>query len=647
MKSLIALWAAMADDLAIACCTSATLDKKTVKRRVKCEGLPFLTITLPDLGKATQKWLDQGHATFHPSFYYRRGRSLPEFLQGFFGRVFDPVSGVLLDEPDIDAIFAIRQLTLTFGKILHPCSDARVKKAMSDFIKCEREVREFDSKLAESDLRDFENMSNLLFGRVFAKMDSDIHYGTLLPRHGPGATADRLSSNGKYNLRSWTTRLEQCFPAHEFLLPNLNFIEELDEESFTEPGAETPVRVVSVPKTMKTPRIIAIEPAAMQYMQQAILRCFLDHFERDNLLSKMIGFDDQTPNQRMAHQGSIDGQTATLDLSEASDRVSNQLVRAMLRRWPHLHAAVDATRSRRADVPGEGVIRLAKYASMGSALCFPMEAMVFTTIIFLGIQRSLNTSLTRKDIKSLSGSVRVYGDDLIVPIRQVRMIVQTLEHFGARVGLSKSFWTGRFRESCGKEYYAGRDVSIVRVRRNLPTTITDASEVISTVSLRNQLAEVGCFERTIELLDNRLWKLLKYFPVVGPDSSLLGRVCTGTGLDNHVPNRSRRDPSLQIPLVKGWFVQGKPPSDPLEGSGALLKCLLRLESRFPTGVVRVDTDLLPCYEPSPSFDSRELKNSLDRRTSLRMPSVSQDEKHLERSGRPKHVSIKLGWRSPR
>jgi hypothetical protein len=643
MKSLMSLWSAMADDLAIACCTSATLDKKTVKRRVECEGLSFLTITLPDLGKASQNWLDQGHATFHPSFYYRRGRSLPEFLQGFFGRVFDPVSGVLLDNPSIDAIFAIRQLTLTFGKILVPCSNTRVKEAMDGFIKCEREVREFDSELVESDLDEFSRMSNLLFGRIFSKMDSDIHYGTLLPKHGPGATADRLTSNGKYNLRSWTTRLERCFPSHEFLLPNLNFIGELKKESFSEPDAETPVRVVSVPKTMKTPRIIAIEPACMQYVQQAILRCFLDHFSRDELLKKMIGFDDQSPNQRMAHRGSIDGQTATLDLSEASDRVSNQLVRAMLHRWPHLLEAVDACRSRRADVPGHGVIRLAKYASMGSALCFPVEAMVFTTIIFLGIQRALNTSLTRKDIKSLSGSVRVYGDDLIVPIRQVRTIVQTLEHFGARVGLSKSFWTGKFRESCGKEYYDGRDVSIVRVRRMLPTTIADASGVISAVSLRNQLAEVGCFDRTVEWLDNRLWRILKYFPVVGPDSPLLGRVSTGTHLDNHCPNVSKWDPSLHIPLVRGYVVQGKPPSDPLDGSGALLKCLLRLESRFPTGVVRVDTDLLPCYEPSPSYDSE----ILNREASLRMPSVSQDEKHLERSGRPKHVSIKLGWRSPR
>jgi hypothetical protein len=638
VKSLMSLWSATADDLAVACCTSATLDKKTVKRRVESEGLSFLTITLPDLGKASQNWLDQGHATFHPSFKSERGRSLPLFLKGFFDRVFNPVSGVLLDEPDIDAIFAIRQLTLMFAKILHPCSDARVKKAMSDFVECEHNVREFDSNIVESDLDEFERMSNLLFGRMFSEMDRDIQYGTLLPKHGPGATADRLTFNGKYNLRSWTSRLEQYFPASEHLIPNSHFMSELESVTFCEPDAETPVRVVPVPKTLKTPRIIAIEPACMQYMQQAVLRCFLNRFERDRLLSKMIGFDDQIPNQEMARRGSIDGQTATLDLSEASDRVSNQLVRTMLRRWPHLHGAIDACRSRRAEVPGYGVLRLAKYASMGSALCFPIEAMVFTTIIFLGIQKSLNTSLTRKRIEQLSGSVRVYGDDLIVPTRHVRMVVRQLEHFGARVGRAKSFWTGKFRESCGKEYYDGRDVSISRVRRNLPDTTTDAKEVISTVSLRNQLAEVGCFARTVDSLDSLLRSVLKHYPEVGPDSSLLGRVdpYTPSYCSTQMGEKIRFDSYLQIPLVRGFVVQAKAPSDPLEGVGALLKCLLKLEHRNPSGVVRVDTDLVPTYEPSVS--------DLPDQTSFRMPSGSQDEKHLERSGRPKHVGIKLGWR---
>jgi hypothetical protein len=68
MKSLMSLWSRIAEESAIRCCTSATADINTAGRRIEHEGLSFLTITLPDLGKATQKWLDQGKVGIHPSF---------------------------------------------------------------------------------------------------------------------------------------------------------------------------------------------------------------------------------------------------------------------------------------------------------------------------------------------------------------------------------------------------------------------------------------------------------------------------------------------------------------------------------------------------------------------------------------------------
>jgi hypothetical protein len=125
MKSLISLWSRTAKELAVRCRTSATLDIKTVESRTEHEGLSFLAITLADLGSVTQKWLDQGFVDSSGSASFRkksgRGRtSLPAFLSGFYSRVFDPSSGALLNEPDIEAIYAIRQLTLMFGKIALP-----------------------------------------------------------------------------------------------------------------------------------------------------------------------------------------------------------------------------------------------------------------------------------------------------------------------------------------------------------------------------------------------------------------------------------------------------------------------------------------------------------------------------------------------
>jgi len=541
--------------------------------------------------------------------------------------VFDPGSGVLFEDPDIEAIFALRQLTLMFSKIALPevslqgkpqrgvVTPRRERRAMLDFLECEQDVKVSDDLLDPLYMEEFQAMSDMLFGDVFAKVDRDIHWGRPVPKHGPGATADRLSSNGKWNQRSWPARLQQVFPVEEFLIPNSRFSSELDEElDILEPGAEIPVRVVTVPKTLKAPRIIAIEPTAMQYAQQALLQCFLSAINEDDFLTRTVGFDDQEPNRLLAQAGSFSGELATLDLSEASDRVSNQHVRAMLQDYPHLLEAVQACRSRKADVPGHGVQRLAKFASMGSALCFPMEAIVFTTLIFLGIQRELNTPLSRETlIKEFSGRVRVFGDDLIVPRDYVLSVVDELSTFGYKVNINKSFWTGRFRESCGREYYDGHDVSIVKVRSVLPSRRQDADGVISAVALRNQLYWAGLWSGA-RWMDNYLGKLLKYFPNVAPSSPVLGRE-SALGYEFQTI-----DPNTHSPLVKGYIVRAKPPPDVLDGSGALLKCLLRdhpkmggfgfVPARYDSGLPRVD------------------------------------EEHLERSGRPERVDIKLGRATP-
>jgi hypothetical protein len=598
LKSLIVLWSTLANEYARRCCTSATMDIKTVQGRVKHEGISFLTISLPSFGKDFQKSLDQGivDRDSYQGFSWRAG--LPRFLGGFLDLVFDRDSGVLVDQPNIEAILAIRQLTLLYSKILLPCSNSREREAMKGYVDCDREVKEADLMRFESDLLDFHRISRLLFGSTFSEIDKLVYDEDVLPKHGPGATADYLLGNQKYLQKTWTHRLQEVFSSENMLLPNARFAHE-DDVTYLEPGEELPVRVIPVPKTQKTPRIIAIEPTCMQYMQQAILEPLIERLESDSILKNFLGFTDQGPNQTMAKEGSEDGSTATLDLSEASDRVSNQLVRRMCSDHPHLLMGLEATRSRKADVPGEGVIRLAKYASMGSALCFPVEAMVFLTLIFLGIERESNTRFTkRSQFREYFGRVRVYGDDLIVPIDSVESVIHTLEHFGASVGMAKSFWIGRFRESCGKEYYDGNDVSIVKFRRVLPTSLSDGPGCISMVSFRNQLYQHGCWE-TAAYMDSVIRKVFHYYPVVTETSQALGRV----SFLGYQPERMCAQ--LHRPLVKGYVVRSIIPRNPLENDGALLKYFLKRGG---------------------------------------LPSV--DRRHLERSGRPRAVDIKPRWVTP-
>jgi hypothetical protein len=598
MKSLQLLWKVLAHECASICCTSAAVDCKTVDRRIEHEGLSFLTITLPDFGKELQKALDQGTVDRSLFTSFRRRGELPLFLGGFLDLVFDRTSGRLLESPNIEAIRCLRQLTLSFAKIAIPCSPARERKAMQGYIECEQDMKELDKCLTSIDLERFGQMSSILFGSMFSRVDSDVYHGNIVPRHGPGSTADKLLGNQKYRQRAWTQRLEEVFHFGDFLFPSPSYYDSYEGVDILEPGSEIPVKVISVPKTQKTPRIIAMEPTVTQYVQQGLLASILNSIERDDFLSSVLGFSDQVPNQELAREGSLYGDLATLDLSEASDRVSNQLVRTMLRHHPHLLRGVDACRSRRADVPGHGVIRLSKFASMGSALCFPVEAMVFLTIVFIGIEESLNRPLSRKDIMSFRHNVRIYGDDIIVPVDHVHSVVAALEHFGALVNRGKSFWTGKFRESCGKEYYDGHDVSIVKIRTVLPTQRTNATEVISTVSLRNQLYWAGLWQTT-RWLDELLVRILVKYPLVSSTSPVLGRESV-LGYETQGITTS-----THAPYVKGYVVSARSPVNELDDFDALLKYLIKRGRE-------------PFY----------------------------DEDHLMRSGRPHSVHIKMRRSSP-
>jgi len=600
MKSLTSLWNVLADEMASRCCTSTTKDQKTVQGRVKDEGLSFLTITLPTFGKDFQFCLDQGLVSPKSFLSFRKtGSCLPSFLRGFTELVFDSGTGILLDDPDIEAIYAVRQLTLTFSKMLLPCTPERERKAMSEYIQCDKEVDYVDSCTPNSAYAEFRRVAQHLFGDLFACVDRDIYTGNIVPRHGPGATAERLSSNGKFLTRYWTDRLESVFHVGDFLYPNSRFVSDCyDDVDFLEPGSEMPSRVISVPKTQKAPRIIAIEPSTVQYVQQGILESITQH-TRSSFLNGFIGSDTQEPNQLLAQKGSSDGSLATLDLSEASDRVSAKLVLELLARHHLTRDAVFACRSERASVPGHGVISLSKFASMGSALCFPVEAMVFLTIVFMAVEKEQGCRFSRKeDFLPFLGQVRVYGDDIIVPTEYVHTVVDLLELFGARVGRHKSFWIGKFRESCGKEYYSGHDVSIVKVRNLFPSHRQQVAEVTSLVSLRNQFYEHGCW-KTAAWLDVHIRKIFKYFPNVEPTSSALGRV----SFLGYVSEKEHE--YLHSPLVKAYVDTSVSPRDPLDGPGAMLKFFLKRGS-------------------DPTFDG----------------------KHLERAGRPRTRRIKARWVSP-
>lgn len=595
------LWRELAQELGQWCRVSTTRDIQTVTRRFEEEGMSFLTITLPAFAVDFERGLadERVAPTMFQGFKKRGG--LPLLLGGFLEQVFDRRTGVLLGHASPDAVFAIRQLTRLYSKILLPCSEERERKAFDGYIQVESELEEAEREWTLQGIAEFSRVSRLLFGRVLTGMDLLCASGELVPRHGKGTTAERLLGNQKFYQREWPKRLEQAgFYADSFLIPNHRYYPHLEHVEFLDPGEERPSRVISVPKTLKTPRIIAAEPVCMQYAQQAIAGPLVELLEHDRVSQWFVGFTDQVPNQVLAREGSIDGGLATLDLSEASDRVSNQLVRHMLHGYTNLSEMVQACRSLQADVPHYGVKPLVKFASMGSALTFPIEAMVFCTLAFVGIERCLDSKLTEDDVKSFRGQVRVYGDDIVVPVQYAVSVSEVLESFGFKVNTRKSFWTGKFRESCGKDYFKGRDVSVVKVRRVAPASRRDVEEIVSMVSLRNQLYHRG-FVTTVDILDLYLGKLLRHYPRVNPNSPLLGRHSIDVTIDEMCPRTHK-------PLARGYVVKETLPENRVDDHQALLKVFL----------MNFEKDSLPAV----------------------------DANHLERSGRPSGVALKLTKADP-
>jgi hypothetical protein len=688
LKDLKALWSELARESASWCGTSAERDIKTVALRIEAEGESFLTISLPRFAKALEKGLDDGALDYTLFAGFKRRGGLPEFLRGFLSQIFDP-SGTLLDEPSIDSIKAVRELTLLAGKMKRMCSDARVASAMRQYVELEQELQQLaQSSASESLFPDFSRAALLLFGDVFAHVENSIldkhhladswvssndtddplkkgrksrpgvswqgsidvtpmdvilgidcirqgggkplisgldfrgrkpvEFGdreivdptsrtNLVPRHGPGATADRVRGNAKFSVGDWPQRLEDVFPYGDYALPQLAMENELDRVHFLEPGSEVPAKVTPVPKTDKNPRLIAEEPTAVQYMQQALFRQVIYRLENAvefppplggkefDLGKWFVGFRDQEPNRLLARKGSLDGDLATLDLSEASDRVLNSHVKLLLSRHPVLLRAVQATRSTHADVLGHGVIPLTKFSSMGSALCFPMEAMVFTTIVIVAIAHQRGVSVNRGLLHGLRGKVRVYGDDIVVPVDCVQRVIQYLELFGLKVNFDKSFWNGKFRESCGGDYYAGEWVSPVRLRHELPQSLADVDGIVGLVAFRNLLYFEGYWE-TARKIDDRLQTLFKGRWKVGDPTS--------SGLVRHSCcfsyEEEWQDDELHDPRISGVSVYRPIPESKASDLGGLMKFLIK-----------------PGIAPS------------------------QDPEHLERQGRPVASRIKL------
>lgn len=207
--------------------------------------------------------------------------------------------------------------------------------------------------------------------------------------------------------------------------------------------------VITVPKNYKTDRTIAKEPDMNIYVQKG-----LGAVIRRRLKLVGVDLDDQKRNQEGARIGSLTGQLATIDLSMASDTVALELISFLLPNdwwW-----ALEQCRSPVGVLPDGSVIRYQKVSSMGNGFTFELETLLFWCIC---------QQVCCSNINEMDSRILVYGDDIVVPTDQAERVLYRLWQAGFRPNLNKTYIDGPYRESCGKHYFQGCDITPFYVRK--------------------------------------------------------------------------------------------------------------------------------------------------------------------------------------
>jgi hypothetical protein len=197
-------------------------------------------------------------------------------------------------------------------------------------------------------------------------------------------------------------------------------------------------------------------------------------------------------NARLALRSSISRKYATIDLKEASDRVSDVLVQILFGRK---YKYFGCCRAQKFVIPQLPISNyddnLHCYAPMGNATTFPVQSLVFWAICCASIQsRGVHHP----------NSVFVFGDDILVPSEEAPAVMQDLQSFGLLPNTRKSFWKSHFRESCGTDAFMGIDVTPVRWKCS-PDAV-HLSELQSLCDLAMRLRIAGYSEAALILFSH-------------------------------------------------------------------------------------------------------------------------------------------------
>lgn len=353
---------------------------------------------------------------------------------------------------------------LNFGKKLHYVDESLSDSALCAWLEVEERLSELELPAWVDDL-----------AKIVSSLQIGYHH-VPLPAHGGGKVAERgVSGVAKKNfVLTMDARAYKVF--HHWDMEYRDALVSPEGYTSADMLCSDDVRcslLMFVAKTMWTKRSVCMEPAHLMWEQQSV-RVALELAIKRSPFSRFIHIDDQTFNQEASRFGAVSSLVDTIDLSAASDSVALALVKRIFPRKILKHLL--ATRSTMIELPDGRIHRSAKFAPMGSAVCFPTQSIIFAAVVVLAACRKLDIRIPENPSWAFIGSIfsetyhfgddrrfqplKVYGDDIACDSKLTDTVIGLLHQLGFVVNENKTFrGDSAIRESCGSYHFDGRDVA--------------------------------------------------------------------------------------------------------------------------------------------------------------------------------------------
>lgn len=469
-------------------------DKLYIESRGAKEGFCFFSKTLPSLGSAIDSALRTGQFTCPTGFRRYKRTALPSFLRGLLTQIFDD-AGLILSDYSAAAISECRQLLYSFYKTKRAFKQEEIRLAIEKF-RFNDEAGHIQFPVDELTTRVLDR-ANEFIRRLFNGFDPK----DIVPSHGPGIVSSGEQPHEKMIFSTKYKEIHNEYPYYRYFYVNPAHVLSGADHYRARPVQASGVnKVLFVPKDSRGPRTIACEPLEYQWLQQGLRKELYSWIERHPLTRGFVNFSDQSINQEQARLASLGNGYVTVDMKDASDRVSAALV-SRLFEGTSLLKPLMALRTSTSLLPDGSTMELKKYAAMGSALCFPVEA-----ICFWSIARALQHE------NRVTSRIYVYGDDIIVTSALYELLRTWYPKFGLSINENKTSSTGFFRESCGSEYYQGHNITYIKAR-NLPSRHPE--DIASLVEQSSQLWD-RCYYRAAQFVESHIPMKLPILPKESP-----------------------------------------------------------------------------------------------------------------------------------